>query len=102
MFRFFDSGHEEGYAHGRIHGLIEGRSLGNEKGFEMWEEIGFYEGFSIIWRSILEQQNRFDEYARPSCVFTRMTHGEFAAVVQCITFSTFLTLFHSSRVLTRK
>jgi len=38
--------------HGRIHGLIEGRALGREKGFEMWEELGFYEGFAKVWQRI--------------------------------------------------
>jgi len=28
--------------------------LGREKGFEMWEEIGFYEGFAKGWKAILE------------------------------------------------
>ena len=37
-------GYHDGFAHRRIHGLIEGRGLGREKGFEMWEELGFYEG----------------------------------------------------------
>jgi hypothetical protein len=41
----------DGHAHGRIHGLIEGRALGREKGFEMWEELGFYEGFARTWRA---------------------------------------------------
>ncbi|KAJ7583624.1 DUF1715-domain-containing protein [Mycena floridula] len=47
---FYDSGYQDGFAHGRIHGLIEGRALGREKGFEMWEELGFYEGFALIWQ----------------------------------------------------
>ncbi|KAH9943596.1 hypothetical protein B0H21DRAFT_779710 [Amylocystis lapponica] len=36
----------------RIHGSIEGRALGREKGFEMWEELGFYEGFALTWQAI--------------------------------------------------
>ena len=59
---FYDSGHQDGFAHGRIHGLIEGRALGREKGFEMWEEIGFYEGFALTWRAILRQQSKEDEF----------------------------------------
>ena len=60
--RFYDSGYQDGFAHGRIHGLIEGRALGREKGFEMWEEIGFYEGFALTWRAILRQrQSKEDE-----------------------------------------
>ncbi|KAF9528106.1 hypothetical protein CPB83DRAFT_854888 [Crepidotus variabilis] len=50
---FYDTGFKDGFAHGRIHGLIEGRALGREKGFEMWEELGFYEGFAKTWRSML-------------------------------------------------
>ncbi|KAF5354398.1 hypothetical protein D9758_010748 [Tetrapyrgos nigripes] len=50
---FYDDGYKDGFAHGRIHGLIEGRALGREKGYEMWEEIGFYEGFAMLWESIL-------------------------------------------------
>ncbi|KAG9080306.1 hypothetical protein FRC06_006807 [Ceratobasidium sp. 370] len=45
----YTTGHQDGFAHGRIHGLIEGRALGREKGFEMWEELGFYEGFATLW-----------------------------------------------------
>jgi len=58
---FYDSGYQDGFAHGRIHGLIEGRALGREKGFEMWEEIGFYEGFALTWRAILRQQSKEDD-----------------------------------------
>ncbi|THH03366.1 hypothetical protein EW146_g10456 [Bondarzewia mesenterica] len=65
---FYDSGYADGFAHGRIHGLIEGRALGREKGFEMWEEVGFYEGFARTWialralhhaRHLLELTSRF-------------------------------------------
>ncbi|KZT58046.1 hypothetical protein CALCODRAFT_482738 [Calocera cornea HHB12733] len=50
---FYDTGHLSGLAHGRIHGLIEGRELGREKGFDLWEEVGFYEGFGKAWRALL-------------------------------------------------
>ncbi|KAF8899408.1 hypothetical protein BD779DRAFT_1391770, partial [Infundibulicybe gibba] len=60
---FYDTGYEDGFAHGRIHGLIEGRALGREKGFEMWEEIGFYEGFALMWKAIFAKQNRLDDRA---------------------------------------
>jgi len=46
---FYKVGYEDGYAHGRLHGLIEGRALGAEKGFELWEELGFYEGAARLW-----------------------------------------------------
>lgn len=32
---------------------MEGRSLGREKGYEIWEELGFYEGFASTWKSYL-------------------------------------------------
>ncbi|KAN0118990.1 DUF1715 domain containing protein [Russula decolorans] len=49
---FYTAGYEDGYAHGRLHGLIEGRSLGAEKGFELWEELGFYEGVARLWAAV--------------------------------------------------
>ncbi|KAF9225257.1 DUF1715-domain-containing protein [Gyrodon lividus] len=55
---FYDAGYADGFAHGRIHGLIEGRALGREKGFEIWEEIGFYEGFALTWQAIYAQRER--------------------------------------------
>ncbi|RDB19310.1 Oral cancer-overexpressed protein 1 [Hypsizygus marmoreus] len=60
---FYETGYEGGFAHGRIHGLIEGRALGRAKGFEMWEELGFYEGFALMWQSIYEKQARNDDRA---------------------------------------
>ncbi|KAF5385363.1 hypothetical protein D9615_001011 [Tricholomella constricta] len=60
---FYETGYDDGFAHGRIHGLIEGRALGRAKGFEMWEELGFYEGFAQMWLSIYEKQGRSDDRA---------------------------------------
>ncbi|KAF8902206.1 hypothetical protein CPB84DRAFT_1659155, partial [Gymnopilus junonius] len=57
---FYDAGYQDGFAHGRIHGLIEGRALGREKGFEIWEELGFYEGFALTWRALLVKQGKED------------------------------------------
>ncbi|KAF8578616.1 DUF1715-domain-containing protein [Ramaria rubella] len=48
---FFNTGYTDGYVHGRMHGLIEGRALGQGKGYELWEEIGFYEGFAKVWEA---------------------------------------------------
>lgn len=59
--RFYDTGYADGFAHGHIHGLIEGRSLGRTKGFEMWEELGFYEGYARMWSEIYAKQSRSDE-----------------------------------------
>ncbi|KAI0773094.1 DUF1715-domain-containing protein [Trametes elegans] len=58
---FYEDGYQSGFAHGRIHGSIEGRALGREKGFEMWEELGFYEGFAIMWKAIVSSQPAPDE-----------------------------------------
>ncbi|KAI8977756.1 DUF1715-domain-containing protein [Trametes punicea] len=58
---FYEEGYKDGFAHGRIHGLIEGRALGREKGFEMWEELGFYQGFAMMWKAIVEGQAGQDE-----------------------------------------
>ncbi|KAI0338762.1 DUF1715-domain-containing protein [Trametopsis cervina] len=58
---FYDEGYKDGYEHGKIHGLIEGRDLGREKGFEMWEELGFYEGFALTWKSIHASQDGKDD-----------------------------------------
>ncbi|KAI9569459.1 hypothetical protein HD554DRAFT_2091299 [Boletus coccyginus] len=60
---FYDAGYKDGFAHGRIHGLIEGRALGHEKGFEIWEEIGFYEGFALTWKAIYAQRGQNDQRA---------------------------------------
>ncbi|KAF8328130.1 uncharacterized protein EI90DRAFT_2926930, partial [Cantharellus anzutake] len=52
---FFQHGYKEGYSHGRTHGLIEGRALGKEKGLEIWEEVGYYKGFSSFWRAVYQR-----------------------------------------------
>jgi hypothetical protein len=54
--RFFDAGLVAGRAHGRIHGLIEGRALGRAKGFELWEELGFYAGYARAARALGAQE----------------------------------------------
>ena len=64
--RFYDEGYEDGFAHGRIHGLIEGRALGREKGYEMFEELGFYEGFALTWKKIYESTGRSEEFVYSS------------------------------------
>ncbi|KAL7415380.1 hypothetical protein BDY24DRAFT_439800 [Mrakia frigida] len=53
---FYSSGFQEGYAHGALHGTFEGRALGKEKAFELWEEVGFYEGMGLFWKDLLEAQ----------------------------------------------
>ncbi|GFZ47414.1 hypothetical protein JCM24511_05157 [Saitozyma sp. JCM 24511] len=46
---FYEEGYRSGFDHGRLHGLFEGRALGQEKCFELWEEVGYYEGFAGFW-----------------------------------------------------
>ncbi|KDQ09536.1 hypothetical protein BOTBODRAFT_89431, partial [Botryobasidium botryosum FD-172 SS1] len=53
----YTNGYQDGFDHGRIHGLIEGRAIGREKGFQMWEEVGFYEGTALFWKAICETQD---------------------------------------------
>ncbi|KAJ6513785.1 DUF1715-domain-containing protein, partial [Mycena vitilis] len=60
---FYDAGYTGGFEHGRIHGLIEGRALGREKGFEMWEELAFYDGFARTWQAIFSALGRDDDRA---------------------------------------
>jgi hypothetical protein len=46
-----------------MHGLIEGKALGCEKGYEMWEELAFYQGFASTWQTFLLQHGSSnDEY----------------------------------------
>ncbi|KAL9939439.1 hypothetical protein V8E36_001256 [Tilletia maclaganii] len=51
----FQRGFGGGHDHGRLHGTFEGRSLGREKGFEIWDEVGYYEGVAQFWHTALEQ-----------------------------------------------
>lgn len=55
---FYDQGLATGTPHGQLHGLFEGRALGREKGWELWEEVGYYEGVSKLWRAILLAQGK--------------------------------------------
>ena len=74
--RFYTAGYEDGYAHGRLHGLIEGRALGAEKGFELWEELGFYEGAARLWAAVFSTgSNGTDACVPPPSSFTRPRAG---------------------------
>lgn len=53
IYRFYAKGYDSGHAHGQLHGLFEGRALGSEKGFEIWEEVGHYEGWAFLWVDLL-------------------------------------------------
>ncbi|KAI5474650.1 hypothetical protein MNV49_002694 [Pseudohyphozyma bogoriensis] len=50
---FYQEGYAGGAAHGELHGLFEGRAIGREKGWELWEEVGYYEGVARMWKAIL-------------------------------------------------
>ena len=39
--------------------------MGKEKGFEMWEEIAFYEGFARAWVALYALTGRTDELSLP-------------------------------------
>jgi hypothetical protein len=54
--RFYAEGWQSGYDHGRLHGLFEGRELGREKGWEIWEEVGFYEGWAGFYLGMLSRK----------------------------------------------
>lgn len=54
--QFYQQGLSTGLPHGQLHGLFEGRSLGREKGWELWEEVGYYEGVALFWKALLTQQ----------------------------------------------
>jgi hypothetical protein len=41
--------------------LIEGRALGREKGYEMFEELGFYEGFARTWKNLYDKEGKSEE-----------------------------------------
>ncbi|KAF7784957.1 hypothetical protein Agabi119p4_1122 [Agaricus bisporus var. burnettii] len=53
--KFYQDGYQDGYDHGRKHGYHEGKVLGSEKGYEMWEELAFYQGFATTWQTFLLQ-----------------------------------------------
>lgn len=53
FFSAFGQGYAGGFAHGALHGKFEGRALGREKGFDIWGEVGYYEGMAAMWRRLL-------------------------------------------------
>ncbi|GAA5941666.1 ribosome biosynthesis protein LTO1 [Sporobolomyces koalae] len=56
--QFYAAGYDSGLPHGKLHGLFEGRELGREKSWELWEEIGYYEGMARLWKVILTKQGK--------------------------------------------
>jgi len=55
--QFYETGYAEGLADGKVQGHTEGRQFGAAKGFEMWEELGFYEGFAKVWKTFDEDRS---------------------------------------------
>lgn len=51
----YQLGYTQGFEHGALHGTFEGRDLGRAKGFELWEEVGFYQGLAQVWHAALQQ-----------------------------------------------
>lgn len=49
---FFNAGYKAGYEHGQAHGTFDGRALGQEKGFELWEELGYIQGQAKFWLAV--------------------------------------------------
>lgn len=60
----YQDGFEQGHEHGQLHGTFEGRDLGRVKGFELWEEVGFYEGTARTWRRLIECSAPADKLSR--------------------------------------
>ena len=56
QYRYYQQGYKDGFEHGRLHGLFEGRAIGQEKAFEIWEEVGYIEGIALFWRAVAEKQ----------------------------------------------
>ncbi|KAK9896893.1 DUF1715-domain-containing protein [Cystobasidium minutum MCA 4210] len=52
---FYTSGYEAGFEHGKAHGVFEGRALGQEKGFEVFEELYYYAGQARFWQAIARE-----------------------------------------------
>ena len=73
MLSFYNSGYQEGFAHGALHGTFEGRALGKEKAFELWEEVGYYEGMGRFWKDIIESTQ--GEQAKERYVLARRLVG---------------------------
>lgn len=55
---FFTSGYEAGFDHGKAHGIFEGRALGQEKGFETFEELYYYAGQARFWQAVSLQNDK--------------------------------------------
>jgi hypothetical protein len=66
---FYTSGYEAGFEHGRAHGVFEGRALGQEKGFETFEELYYYAGQARFWQAVAQEDIKKRKWAH---IFTRL------------------------------
>lgn len=66
---FYQSGMVSGRPHGELHGTFEGRALGKQKAWEVWEEVGYYEGTARLWKIVLLAQGKKDSrYEMLACL----------------------------------
>ncbi|CAG8747313.1 1016_t:CDS:2, partial [Dentiscutata erythropus] len=56
---------EDGLKNGTKSGILEGQLLGCEKGYELLNEIGFYDGVTEMWLKILEKGLNIHNTKRP-------------------------------------
>lgn len=64
LFSSYALGYSEGHEHGQLHGTFEGRRIGTEKGFELWQDLGFMEGVAQFWLQALRQSTIKNEGSR--------------------------------------
>ena len=54
LHSFYKQGFEGGFEHGKLHGIFEGRALGQDNGFDVWEELGYYRGQANFWTMLVQ------------------------------------------------
>ncbi|KAG9298909.1 hypothetical protein G9A89_015931 [Geosiphon pyriformis] len=57
---FLDQGREDGLRDGKPSGIIEGRILGSKHGFQLAQEIGFYNGVAETWTHLIQQNPKVE------------------------------------------
>ncbi|CAG8671067.1 11495_t:CDS:2 [Gigaspora rosea] len=62
---FIEIGREDGVKNGIKSGALEGQVLGCEKGYELLNEIGFYDGVTEMWLKILEKGLNIQNAKKP-------------------------------------
>jgi hypothetical protein len=59
-----------------LHGLFEGRELGKEKAFEIWEELGYYEGWAGLFMENLKSTGKEGRYVKLSLLSSQRTKAD--------------------------